>query len=184
MRANFSDGGDTVARSEEPASRRLVGDNPLEGGGFFGKPVGLVKVDFGGHHPSLSELKIRNVLVAESLRQLAIDPEGRDFVARAALLRRAAGQLASRGNSRLHAALDRMTIPIRKPLLGDTAVPTLTSWESLDPETVSWRFDERIRELLRNPQVWAWLDLGICASLRRTASLLLYERLRLVANRD
>jgi hypothetical protein len=179
MQADFSAG-----RPPEQPLRRLVGHDPLEGGGSFGKPAGLVVIRFDTHRPSLFELKIRNVVIAETMHQLADDPERRDFVTRAALLRRAAGQRASRSNTRLRAALDAMVAPPGETLLPDGDASILASWESPDAETISWQVDGRVLGLLCNPNVWAWLDLDICARLQRTASLVLYERLRLVANRD
>jgi hypothetical protein len=184
MQAHSS--GDADSSEDGVRRPRLLGGDPLGVGArrSFGKPGELVEIDFQGHRPTRVELKLFNVLLAESMRQLAVDPERRSFAARAALLRRAIGQGAGRSNARLRQALERLRSPVRMPRLGNGLLPPLSSWNTLDLEEVSWHFEDPIRALLHRPQIWAWLDLGICAAFQHTASLLLYERLRLIANRD
>jgi hypothetical protein len=183
MQAHFGGGADP---SEDGVPRsRLIGGDPLDVGArrSFGKPAELVEIDFQDHRPTLVELKLFNVLLAESMRQLAADPERRSFAARAALLRRAIGQGAGRSSARLRQALDRLRVPVRMPRLGNGLFPPLASWAMPDQETVAWRLEDPVCALLHRSEVWAWLDLGLSVEFQRTASLLLYERLRLIANR-
>jgi hypothetical protein len=185
MQEHSADGTGADFLEERMSRSRLIGGNPFAVGArrSFGKPAELIEIDFQDSRPTLVELKLYNVLLAESMRQLAADPERRSFAARAALLRRAIGQGAARSNARLRDALDRLRTPIRMPQLTNGFFPPLASWTMPDQESVSWRFEEVVRALLHHPQRWSWLDLDVCASFQRTASLLLYERLRLIANR-
>lgn len=164
--------------------RLLIGD-PLKSGTkrAFGKPAVLLGIRFDTSLLGLCALKLWNLLLACSAQILAEDPSARAFSAPAALLRRAIGQDTSRGNSRLQDMLAALSVPALFPGLNGVVVPLVTACRMPDRETVAWSLSPPILAPLTEPFPWAWVDLEVNAAFERSAALLIYEQLALVARR-